>query len=125
MKKIIFILLFVPFLLQAEEIRDQKWQWGDFSPAIDKQAHFLGGFGAYSCIERVTDNRFAQYGFVLLISGVKEAADSWRTVGDIADVTYAMAGSIACDYILTKLKLKSKHIRLKAANNKISLAVTW
>lgn len=121
--KIVFLIFVLMATAMADEVQDSRWIVGSFAPAIDKQAHFLGGFGAYSVIERITDKRVAQYGFVLLISGVKETADSYRTQGDFADISYAMAGAMACDYLLTKLKLKTGDFQISVNKNKILLAI--
>jgi len=126
MKRIIILtLILLCNILHAEETQDSKWQVGSFKPAIDKQAHFLGGFGAYSMIERVTDKRVAQYGFILLIAGAKETMDSWRTVGDFADMSYSLAGAMSCDLLLSKLNLKSDRIKIDIRNNRMLLAINW
>jgi hypothetical protein len=112
-------------ILHSEEIKDQRWQIGSFHPVIDKQAHYLGGFAVFSMVERVNDRRIVQYSFVLLIAGIKETMDSYRTVGDGADVTYSILGAISCDFILTKMKLKTKKVKIGVQRNAVLLALNW
>jgi len=123
MRFVLFVFLFGSLTAgEKEEVQDQRFQVGDFRLENDKEAHFFGGFAVYSIADKTTKLTPVKYGVVFLFAAGKEIWDSWHTVGDLADFTYAMGGGLACHLTLKILRLENKNIKIGVKKDKVLIA---